>query len=334
MSEAALPQQSPFTSAVMKILQGPDKGDIYRIQPPGIVIGRDPNHCQIVLSDDRVSRQQCRIDFTIDGLFIEDVSGKSTTFVNMQNITTQILRSGDQLGFGDTIIEISMETPKPLTLASSHNTTTPSPMPNLPPPSPFSFNNGNFAVPETLAKEPFLNKKNIIRIGFGVILATLIYLGTRPEVVKKPKPIASPNEINQSIEAVKMRQDQILNTHPEMDEREVYNHRKAENYYIRGFRDYYNKQYSRAIESFQTTLAIYPNHTMAKRYLKLSEKLREGLVDSHMDLGTKYRNKSMYKLCMAEFEKALQIINQPENKKYQLAKEQIKECRLLEQGSN
>lgn len=330
MSSLALSQQtvSGAKSAILKVIQGPNKGDTYRIQPPGAVIGRDPQSSQIIVNDDRVSRQQCRIDFKFNGIFVEDLSGKSTTFVNLQSVATQILASGDQLGFGDTIFEITFESQAPLSLAAPG-------MPALPglPPAPPA---GLYGIPDlgSTAKEPFLNKKNIIRIGFGLVLLVGAYIINQEVIAKKPPKIASPDEINQAIEAVQKRQEELRKPRENLTPQDTYNRRSAEKYYQKGLRDFQNKNYTRAIESFQTALSVLPTYPQARRYLKLAEKRRQDAIDMHMDFGNKFKAKSMYKLCMAEFEKVLQIINRPDDKKYQLAKEQIQECRLLQQGTD
>lgn len=319
------PTMNSIKSVVIKVIQGPDKGDTYRIQPPGAVVGRDPQSCQIVLKDHRVSRQQCRIDFKFNGIFIEDLTGKNTTFVNLQSVTTQILASGDQLGFGDTIFEISFENQNEMTLAGSGKT------------APFALYPGfKHQTPigsiQTSGESSFLNKKNIVRLGFGVILLALVYVLNEKPVVKKPSEIAAPDHNNQAIEAVQKRQEELRKPLENLTQQDLYNKRSAEKYFFKGFRDFQNKSYSRAIESFQTALAVQPKYIEAKRYLKLAEKQRQNLVDDHMSLGNKYKGKSMYQMCVAEFEKVLQIINRPEDKKYQLAKEQIQECRLLKKG--
>lgn len=332
MSQNALATQQPALlakTAILKVIQGPNKGDMYRIQPPGAVIGRDPQNCQITLSDDRVSRQQCRIDFKFNGIFVEDLSGKSTTFVNLQSVATQILASGDQLGFGDTIFEITFENQTPLSLAA------PPGIPQNGSTAPLNFgipSQGNYAPAEE--KQPFLNKKNITRLGFAAVLGVLVYFATLKEEIKKPSKIASPDEINTAIDAVQKRQEELRKPHENMTSQDSYNRRSAEKYFTKGFRDFQNKSYTRAIESFQTALAVQPNYIEAKRYLKLAEKRRQDLIDAHMDLGNKFKDKMMFKTCIAEFEKVLQIINRPEDKKYQLAKEQIQECRLLQQGTD
>lgn len=192
----------------------------------------------------------------------------------------------------------------------------------------------NFPVDTHLEKEPFLNKKNILRLGFAALIGVAVYFGTLKEEVKKPSKIASPEEINTAIEAVQKRQEELNKPRENQTSQDSYNRRSAEKYYTKGFRDFQNKSYTRAIESFQTALAVQPNYIEAKRYLKKAEKRRQDLVDAHMDLGNKFKDKMMYKTCIAEFEKVLQIINRPEDKKYQLAKEQIQECRLLQQGTD
>lgn len=324
MSSLALNTQtvSGAKSAILKVIQGPNKGDMYRIQPPGVIIGRDPGSCQIVLSDDRVSRQQCRIDFKFNGIFIEDLSGKSTTFVNLQGVATQILATGDQLGFGDTIFEITFENAPPLSMVSGGGFA-PSPL-GLP-------NQPDYGEAES---QPFLNKKNILRIVFVAILLGAVYIINKKQEGKPPAKISSPDEIDQTIEAVQKRQEELRKPKEHLTPQDSYNRRSAEKYFLKGFRDFQNRSYTRAMESFQTALAVQPNYIEARRYLKLSEKRRLDSISAHMDLGNKYKAKSMYKYCIAEFEKVLQIINRPEDKKYQLAKEQIQECRLLQQGTD
>lgn len=329
MSSLALsPQSGPVAkTAILKVIQGPNKGDMYRIQPPGAVIGRDPQNCQIIINDDRVSRQQCRIDFKFNGIFVEDLSGKSTTFVNLQSVATQILASGDQLGFGDTIFEISFESQAPLSLVAPPGSPA---MPGLPPSS------GLYGMPDLAdaPKEPFLNKKNSIRLGFAAVLLVGAYIITQEVKGSKPPKISSPDEINQAIEAVQKRQEELRKPRENLTAQDTYNQRSAQKYFQKGLRDFQNRNFTRAIESFQTSLSVMPTYTQAKRYLKLSEKRRQDDIDMHMDFGNKFKAKSMYKLCMAEFEKVLQIINRPDDKKYQLAKEQIQECRLLQQGTD
>lgn len=318
MSELALSQNTASATFFVKITQGPNKGDVYKISPPGVIVGRDPSASQITLFDARVSRQQCRIDFSDDTILIEDLSGKSSTLVNGDPITQQELKHGDLITMGDSILifEVGSAAPK--------LSVVPVGMPGAPRSRP-SVNTQQAPVLDPQKKRLLV----IAAIGITVMLGLAFYPDPKKSAAMK---VNGPEELNTAIEEVQKRQAELEKPRATLSEQDLYNKRSAEKHFIRGFRDYQNGKYTRAIEAFQTTLATDPRHIIARRYYKLAEKKRQDMVDYHMDLGNKYREKSMYKLCIAEFEKVLQIINQPNHKKYQLAKEQIKECRLSLQG--
>ncbi len=327
MSESALSSKpSSALQVTIRILAGPNKGDVYRILPPGAIIGRDSQSCQVALMDARVSRQQCRLDYKMEGITIEDLSGRGTTFVNHQTIQGEhLLRSGDLIICGDTqlSIDIQMEGMH-LSLASQTQKPQASGFQNSS--SPMSYI-PNAALPQNSLPGDPQTKRLYMIVGIGLLVGLGLWL--MPEDAPKPPPkIATSETINESIAAVQKRQEELQKATSQMSELDLYNKRSAQKHYIRGFRDYQNGRYNRAMEAFQTALATDRSHTMARRYYKLAEKKRLDEVDYHMDLGLKYKDKAMYKMCIAEFEQVLQILNQPSHKKYQLSKEQMKECRL------
>lgn len=322
MSQLAVQQSQTSPSFILKVTQGPNKGDTFRILPPGVVIGRDPTSCQIALNDLRISRQHCRIDFTPEGVTIQDLAGKNTTLVNQQPVTHHALQHGDVIALGDTYILF-------------HSGTVPAVRPATPPafskPAGADFFKKD---PSGVAAPTQPPRNKTFYIVAAIVISALLYIVLSPEKAKGPPPkVVTPEAVDEAIVAVQKRQEELQKATSNMSEAELYNKRSAQKHYIRGFRDYQNQKYTRAIEAFQTTLATDPTHPQAKRYYRLAEKKRMDMIDQHMDLGLKYKEKLMYKMCIAEFEKVLQIINQPSNKKYQLAKEQIKECRLSLQGS-
>lgn len=299
----------------IRIISGPNKGDVYRLMPPGAIIGRDSQSCQITLGDARVSRQQCRLDYKMEGITIEDLSGKQTTLVNHQSISGEhLLRSGDLLLFGDTQMQIDI-----LQEGVPH-------LKKVPPSAPSSYIPPSALPQNSSAMDPQTKRLSMI-VGVGLLIGLGLWMV--PEDPPKPPPkIATSETINESITAVQKRQEELQKSTSQLSDLELYNKRSAQKHYIRGLRDYHNGRYNRALEAFQTALATDRDHAMARRYYKLSEKKRLNEVDYHMDLGLKFKDKGMYKMCIAEFAHVLQILNQPNNKKYQLAKEQMKECRL------
>jgi hypothetical protein len=325
MSSSAL-SSSPFSAlqVTLRLVAGPNKGDVYRILPPGAIIGRDALSCQVALMDARVSRQQCRLDYKMEGLTVEDLSGKKTTLVNQRPIEGEhLLQNGDILTCGDTHITIEIQadalTATPPALgAPSHKAANLSSTSYIP----------EAALPQNQPQgmDPQTKRLSMI-IGIGLLVGLGLWLV--PEEAPKPPPkIATAETIDENILAVQKRQEELSKSTSQLTELELYNKRSAQKHYIRGLRDYQNGRYNRALEAFQTALATDRSHLMARRYYKLAEKKRLDEVDYHMDLGLKYKEKAMYRMCIAEFSQVLQILNQPTNKKYQLAKEQIKECRL------
>ncbi len=332
MSSSAL-SSSPLSAfqVTLRLLTGPNKGDVYRILPPGAIIGRDALSCQVALMDARVSRQQCRLDYKMEGLTVEDLSGKKTTLVNQRPIEGEhLLQGGDILTCGDTHIAVEIQSDGLADRLTDRFTAVPAL--SAPSSKPSSLSSTSYipqaALPQNQppALDPQSKRISVI-VGIGLVVGLGLWL--MPEDAPKPPPkIATSETINESIAAVQKRQEEISKSFSQLTELEIYNKRSAQKHYIRGLRDYHNARYNRAIEAFQTALATDRSHVMARRYYKLSEKKRLDEVDYHMDLGLKYKDKAMYKMCIAEFAQVLQILNQPTNKKYQLAKEQIKECRL------
>jgi len=319
MSQLAVAQSQSDPHFVIKVAQGPNKGDTYKITPPGVVIGRDPSVCQIALSDGRMSRQQCRIDFKPEGIVLEDLTGKSTTLVNQQPVTLHALTHGDVISAGESMLIFQLPGVRPALAPAQQNAKVGFAAPKF---------GGSSAAPKKL------NKNFLIIVGLLIAGAAFLFLYPNGKKAKEPK-VAGPEAMDEAIEAVQKRQEELSKYTSNLSETDLYNKRSAQKHYIRGFRDFQAGKYTRAIEAFQTTLATDPTHAVARRYYRLAEKRRQDSVDQHMDLGNKYRQKAMYKMCIAEFEKVLQIINQPSHKKYQLAKEQIKECRLsLQQGGS
>ncbi len=72
-----------------------------------LVIGRHPQ-CGIALQDGYVSQQHARIFLRDSQFFVEDLQSRNGTLLNGKPLrATTKLRSGDQLGFGATIVEFS-----------------------------------------------------------------------------------------------------------------------------------------------------------------------------------------------------------------------------------
>lgn len=66
-------------------------------------IGRDPRN-ELILSDEQVSRHHAQIRREPEGFVIYDLGSKNGTYVNDQPVTRCLLRNGDEIRVGDTIL--------------------------------------------------------------------------------------------------------------------------------------------------------------------------------------------------------------------------------------
>ena len=294
---------------LLRIESGPDAGKAYKIQPPKITIGRDPR-CQVTLTDPKVSRQQCRIVFA-SNVICEDLSSRKNTFVNGQPCGKTILKPGDKLQFGNTVIEFSTQTNAQA-------------QPQL---------SGPKVSPEKQVEQENKQKNFRIFIGAIAILGFIFFLLEQPDEVLPEEKLATSADLKKQIEESEERtaivREQRAKNRKLNNKDYLYN---VENHFIAGFRDYQNGRYGRALDSFGTTIGVDQGHTRAQLYSKTARKKRADLIDTHLRDGQKYKDKMMFNRCSAEFEKAIILINNKKSKKYDLAKAQLEECRLLHNG--
>jgi signal transduction histidine kinase len=89
--------------ASLFVIRGKDAGNHYAIEKPRTVIGRDPS-CDIHIFDHEVSRQHAWISKEAQQLTLIDNDSSNGTFVNGHRITSHLLRSGDRLQIGRSLL--------------------------------------------------------------------------------------------------------------------------------------------------------------------------------------------------------------------------------------
>lgn len=77
-------------------------GRTFSIEPSkGLMIGRDPASCQVVIPDDEISRLHAWIGIDEKNeITLQDRRSANGTFVNGQRIETQVLKASDEVSFG------------------------------------------------------------------------------------------------------------------------------------------------------------------------------------------------------------------------------------------
>lgn len=87
-----------------------DFGKVYNFNKNSVEIGRGKSN-DIVVNDEKISRKHCRISVIDTGdreqIVIEDLGSTNGTLVNDESISKEVLKTGDKIGLGSTIIRFS-----------------------------------------------------------------------------------------------------------------------------------------------------------------------------------------------------------------------------------
>lgn len=89
--------------AVLKVKNGPNKGQTFEVRDEVIRLGRDPGET-IQINDQGVSRHHSEVFKIGDMSFIRDLGSTNGTFVNEIKIGEELLRPGDQIRIGLTVL--------------------------------------------------------------------------------------------------------------------------------------------------------------------------------------------------------------------------------------
>lgn len=90
------------------VLQGADRGRVYRELETPITIGREEGNT-IQLNDERVSRCHLKIQQDSDRIVLTDLDSTNGTKVNGQECQLRILRFGDVIGVGRSLIRVGSD---------------------------------------------------------------------------------------------------------------------------------------------------------------------------------------------------------------------------------
>jgi pSer/pThr/pTyr-binding forkhead associated (FHA) protein len=94
--------------AILTVVAGDERGRQVVLPKSGtIIIGRA--NADVVFNDGRLSRKHCSIAKTQDGYVLRDLNSTNGVFVNGQRVQEVLLRYGDKLRLGYTVLEFQDE---------------------------------------------------------------------------------------------------------------------------------------------------------------------------------------------------------------------------------
>jgi len=96
----------PGLKVYLEVLEGPDAGKKFELKKIHTMLGR--KNSDIVLSDQTISSNHCAIEITRENISLKDNNSTNGTFLNGEQITTNLLQNLDEIKIGESKILFSM----------------------------------------------------------------------------------------------------------------------------------------------------------------------------------------------------------------------------------
>lgn len=313
MSDLAL-QQQPRREFRLKVLNGDKKGSTFKILAPKVTIGRDPENHISFSNDNKCSRKHAIIEYSGGQFIIREISSHDRMEVNGNKCKQAILNNNSKITVGNTKVLFTINS---LAVAQ--------------PKSPAAGGQQQYGVKQKAYVAPKKGRGPTFYV-FAVVLILLGWLITSDNDKKK-------NEID-----IRFEKDitATADKYNKLTEARIKNMKKlgknspaftqAQSLFIVGFRDYQNAQFERAIDSFQACLSIFRAHVLCERYMNLTERKIDELIQFNMVLGRQYREQNQFKQCSQAFKDVMIFIKNSKDKLYKEAKSNRDYCISQLQG--
>lgn len=356
----------------LKITRGPDAGQEVVFEKDGVTIGRGPENDFVISGDPKISRRGAQIKLRDGKFLIVNLSDKNYVMVNSEEIKSEMIDNSSVIQLGDSEIRFELLVAPPVP-AQVEKVNPSSLVPHLkvaPPPPPSGAPAvggaqplaGNFGAPvrtpannSTFSSQPINyqtpprtqsqsssrrrppasggDNSRLRFYGIVAIVGAALYLfftsGGKPKVDKnafKSTPVALAE-----MEQAEKRNQELLETKKGRMNELSYN--RAQEHFIKGFRDFNQGQYGRARDSFQVVLNLDPENQLARRYYHLASVKFEEFIKFNMMQGNRYREKKNWRMCQSNFSNVMTMLQYQKNDPtYKQAKQYYDECMLNLEG--
>ncbi len=338
------PDQNQATIFV-DVVAGPHIGKKFSYKKGSISLGRGSEN-DLVLSDDtKASRVHAEILVSLDEVIVTNLSKKNPLLVNDVEVLHQKVDQEFTLEFGESKLRIKISRPDTkdapgilIPLANSKSPLKNQNSPNLnqhgnlgpihssPTAKPSSPGVGGIKKPGRK-----LNRNQSSPLPLVIILLLIVggilFLTTKKKKIKDDVIHIDPTiDIIRDEEVVK----QLVERKQKLGNLSF---QRAQENFIKGFRDYRQGQYGRAMEAFQVVLQLDPENELARKYYQGAKLKLEERLDFHLQQGHRYREKQNWRLCKASFFNALILLQNNQNDpKFKEAKFYYDACSLAQEG--
>ncbi len=341
------PQLKNGISFKIQIQRGPLAGQSYSFDKAVVGIGRGTENDLILSNDLRASRKHLEIHWDGVDLRIQNISSKNFLAVNGSQVESAKLESGSIVSVGETEFRIDFENvadnefaePKTKVFFEEPVVTQ---MPVLqqtrPNPVPFSMASvGPVGMSGTgVHSSPRLPPRAAVgtsKLRFYIIVAIIgiafAWLMNSKVTKKKELSFRSSEQIEKDMESSREELQEFEVRKEKLDNVQF---QRAQENYIRGFRDYKQGNFGRARESFQVVLNLDPDNELAKRYYQLAKLKFDELVKFHMLQGNRYREKKSWRMCKSSYFHVMTMVSNNQDPIFKEARQYYDQCSLAQEG--
>jgi hypothetical protein len=342
----------------VRISKGDGAGTLFHFDQGVVTVGRGAENDIVLANDPKVSRQHFEFRIQSGSLLVKNISKKNFVLINGETVEEKLCEQNFRLQVGSTELEIQLDLPVPAPAPAGQNhlsllqdVVEPGPVNAVPSPlqktkdmpvkasSPVRNSSMSMGAPRPTSQP----RRNAAPRGGGgsklsfyliviVVIGGFFWLLSGPSApTAKDANLRTEADVLRSIEESANAVKELKQQRQAMGQDSL-QYQLAEQNYVKGFRDYLQGQYARALVSFQAALSFYPQHEMARKYLVLSQRKFDESVDQNMSLGRSYYKRQNWRLCQSSFANVMIMLKDPSKAKYKEAKQIYDECSIRLRG--
>lgn len=287
----------------LRINKGFEKGAVFQVKSGEVLIGREPsNHIQLK-NDPKVSRKHVRLIYSNGKYIIQDITKNNFITVNGLKVKQAELRHNQVINIGGHSLQYIVST-------------------NIP---------QSEKKEKSSASNPNTQRVRLILVALVLAGGAFFFLSQEPQ--KKSSPLVEHienagivDERIQDIEETISQLDEEIKSSNKFDEIG----RSAHSIYLQGKRDFDRGQYLHSISAFEAVLSLSPDHSNARRYLRLANQYFSQILEIQFRDGLTNKNTGRYEQCKGAMKNIMNLVNDPSNPRYKEAHKIFMECDLKE----
>jgi len=353
----------------LEISKGVNSGQSHTFEKASITMGRGPENDLIFAQDSKISRQHLELVVSMNQVVVRNLSQKNPISVDGEVVSEKAVRPGSVVRFGDSEFKIKFDTPleskpllAPVPMSPPKSDSQTSSMPPAPTMVPTANANsflqpkasnvgapsasvpgapGNWSAPTSAnaaqTTPPVYrpssggNSKIMIYVIVALVLGGAYWFSQesakRRSEVKLRDSVTTEAAISESQNEYEKQLQEI-----EKKGHDTIQFRLAQEQYLRGFRDYRQGQFMRAMEAFQAALSFYPAHELARKYYTLSKRKFDEQVQFNMIQGKRYYGVKNYRLCMGFYSNVIKMKKDERDPIRREALQYYHECEIKMRG--